>query len=66
VVPLPLLITFLAGWLQHEQQQVIQYLRAENRILKARLRTRRVRFTDDERRRVAASGAGPSPELHLR
>jgi putative transposase len=37
--------------------QVIQYLREENRILKARLRTRRVRFTDDERRRVAASGA---------
>jgi hypothetical protein len=36
--------------------QVIQYLREENRILKARLRTRRVRFTDDERRRVAASG----------
>jgi hypothetical protein len=57
VVPLHLLITFLVGWLQHEQHQVIQYLREENQILKLRLRTRRVRFTDDERRRLAASGA---------
>jgi putative transposase len=57
VVPLHLLITFFVGWLQHEQHQVIQYLREENRILKARLHTGRVRFTDDERRRLAASGA---------
>jgi hypothetical protein len=35
---------------------VIQYLREENGILKARLRHRRVRFADDERRRLAALG----------
>jgi hypothetical protein len=57
VVPLHLLVIFLVGWLQHEQHQVIQYLCEENRILKARLRPRRVRFTDEERRRLAAFGA---------
>jgi transposase InsO family protein len=57
VVPLHLLVTFLVGWLQHEQHEVIQYLREENRVLKARLRNQRVRFSDDDRRRLAALGA---------
>jgi hypothetical protein len=50
VVPLHLLITFFVDSLQHEQHHIIQYLREENRILKSRLRTQRVRFTDVERR----------------
>jgi hypothetical protein len=57
VVPPHVLVTFLVGWLQHEQHEVIQYLREENRVLKARLRNQRVRFTDDERRRLAGYGA---------
>jgi putative transposase len=57
VVPLHLLVTLLVGWLQHEQHAVIQYLREENRVLKARLRNQRARFTDDERRRLATLGA---------
>jgi putative transposase len=56
VPALHLLVTCLIGWLQHEQYQVIQYLREENRVLKARLRHERVRFTDDDRRRLAALG----------
>jgi putative transposase len=51
---LQLLIAMLAGWLQRHQQQVITYLQAENRILKAQLRGRRLRLTDAERRRLAA------------
>jgi len=44
----------VAGWLQRHQQQVITYLLAENRVLKAQLGGRRLRLTDTERRRLAA------------
>jgi transposase len=45
------------GWLQREQTEAIRYLREENRILKAQLGNRRLRFTDDEQRRLANVGA---------
>jgi hypothetical protein len=51
---LHVLIAMVAGWLQRHQQQVITYLLAENRILKAQLGDQRVRLTDTERRRLAA------------
>jgi len=51
---LHVLIAMVAGWLQRHQQQVITYLLAENRVLKAHLGGRRLRLTDTERRRLAA------------
>lgn len=57
VFPLHLLVTFVVSWLQHEQHEIIAYLREENRVLKAQLRTQRARLTDDDRRRLAALGA---------
>src|SRR5882724_639481 len=51
---LQLLLAMLTGWIQRHQQQVITYLLAENRILKAQLGGRRLRLTDTERRRLAA------------
>jgi hypothetical protein len=57
VVPLHLFIAALLGWLQREQQEIIKYLREENRVLKAQLRNTRMRFTDEQRRRLAALGA---------
>jgi putative transposase len=51
---LQLLLAMLVGWLQRHQQQVITYLQAENRILKAQVGGRRLRLTDTERRRLAA------------
>lgn len=51
---LHVLIAMVAGWLQRHQQQVITYLIAENRLLKAQLSGRRLRLTDTERRRLAA------------
>src|SRR6266568_176949 len=42
---LHILIAMVAGWLQRHQQQVITYLLAENRILKAQLSGRRLRLT---------------------
>jgi hypothetical protein len=51
---LHVLIAMAAGWIQRHQQQLITYLQAENRILKAQLGGRRLRLTDTERRRLAA------------
>ena len=51
---LHVLIAMVAGWLQRHQQQVITYLLAENRVLTAQLGGRRLRFTETERRRLAA------------
>jgi putative transposase len=51
---LQLLLAILAGWIQRHQQQVITYLREENRVLKAHLGSRRLHLTDTERRRLAA------------
>src|ERR687888_278947 len=51
---LHMLIAMVAGWLHRHQQQVISYLLEENRVLKAHLNGRRLRFTDTERRRLAA------------
>jgi putative transposase len=51
---LHVLIAMVAGWIQRHQQQVITYLQAENRLLKAQLGGRRLRLTATERRRLAA------------
>jgi putative transposase len=57
MIPLHLFVASFLGWLQCEQHQVIEYLREENRVLKAQLRSQRVRLTDHERRRLAVLGA---------
>ena len=48
-----LALTF-AGWVNRSQQDVIEYLKEENRVLREQLGARRLRFTDDQRRRLAA------------
>ena len=47
------LIVMLAAWLARQQEAFIEYLKAENRMLKARLGHRRLIFTDTERRLLA-------------
>lgn len=53
----PPLLTFLlmvvSGWVQRQQLIVIEFLQAENQLLKDRLRGRRLRFTDAERALLA-------------
>ena len=39
--PWPLLLITLAGWLNREQQQVIEYLVTENQVLKEKLGKKR-------------------------
>ena len=43
----------VSGWMNHRQQQVIEYLREENRVLREQLGGRRVRLNDNQRRRLA-------------
>jgi hypothetical protein len=47
---------------QH-QLQVIEYLREENRVLREQLGERRLRFNDDQRRRLAAKAKGLGRKL---
>jgi hypothetical protein len=51
---LHVLLAMLAGWIQRYQQQVITYLQAENRVLKAQLWDRPLRLTDADRCCLAA------------
>ena len=50
VQPLTLLVVAIVGWLQRDQQAAMVYLLEENRVLKARLRGKKLRLTDAERR----------------
>ena len=50
---LQFLLMLVAGWLQRQQAATIDYLMAENRMLRARLGGRRIIFTDAERRQLA-------------
>jgi hypothetical protein len=51
VYPLQVLLVTLAGWINRHQQHVIEYLVEENRVLKGQMNGRRLRLTDDQRRR---------------
>src|SRR6185437_10585599 len=51
-----LLLLVLAGAARHDQQKTIDYLLAENQILRKKLGTKRVVLTDAERRRLAVKG----------
>ena len=54
--PWQLLLLILAGWINHRQQEVIEYLRAENDVLRAKLSKKRILLNDDQRRRLAVKG----------
>ena len=51
-----LLLVTLAGWINRQQQDVSAYTQEENRILRNRLKGKRIRFTNDERRPLAVKG----------
>jgi transposase InsO family protein len=42
------------GWLERRERETVAYLIEENRLLRRQLGTRRLRLTDDDRRRLAA------------
>jgi putative transposase len=54
--PWNLLLVSLASWINRQQQNVIEYLRAENRVLKEKLGKKRILLDDNQRRRLAVKG----------
>jgi len=54
--PLAFVVLLFAGWVNRQQQAVIDYLLEENRVLRAALGSRRLRLTNDQRRRLAVKG----------
>lgn len=51
--PWQLYFVILAGWMNRQQQEVIEYLRTENQVLKQKLDKKRTLLDDDQRRRLA-------------
>ncbi len=51
-----LLVVAFAGWINRQQQAVIDYLKTENEILKTQLKGRRLQLTDEERCKLAVKG----------
>jgi hypothetical protein len=56
VAPLQFLLLVFAGWVNRRQAEVVVYLQEENRVLREQLGGRRLRFTEAQRRRLAAKG----------
>jgi putative transposase len=56
LAPLQFLIYLVASWLARQQGEAIEYLRAENRVLRSRLGAKRLRLTDAERGLLAEKG----------
>jgi hypothetical protein len=52
--PFSFVVISIAGWMNQRQQQVIEYLVEENRVLREQIGNRRMRFNDDQRCRLAA------------
>jgi hypothetical protein len=48
------MLVTLAGWINRQQQIVIEYLMEENRVLRELHGKKRLRFTDAQRTRLAA------------
>jgi hypothetical protein len=51
--PIQLVVIALGGWMNQRQPNVIDYLREGNQVLREQRAERRLRFTDEKRRRVA-------------
>src|SRR6188768_2873228 len=56
--PFRFVLISIAGWMNQQQQQAIEYLREENKVLREQLGGRRLRFTDEQRRRLAVKASG--------
>jgi hypothetical protein len=64
-IHLHLLLATFAGWVGRKQTAIIAYLVEENRVLKEQLNPdgKRIRFTDDQRRRLLHNGSMDRPRV---
>ena len=56
--PFRFVLIAVSGWMNQQQLELINYLREENRVLREQLGGKRLRFNDDQRRRLAAKAKG--------
>src|SRR5512144_3085813 len=61
--PFQFVLVAVAGWMNQRQLQAIEYLREENQVLREQLGNRRLRFSDDQRRRLASRAKGLGRKL---
>src|SRR4051794_7586794 len=61
--PFRFVLIAVAGWMNQRELQMIDYLREESRVLREQLGERRLRLTDDQRRRLAAKAKGLGRKL---
>ena len=54
--PWQLWVVALAGWINQQQQEVIEYLQTENGVLKETHGKKCILLNDDQRRRLAVKG----------
>jgi hypothetical protein len=52
--PWQFIVTAIAGWMNREQQEIIAYLKEENRVLREKLGTKRVRLNEQQKCRLNA------------
>ncbi len=52
-------LMMLAGWINRHQQDVITYLKEENKILREKIGTRRILLNDNQRMRLALGSSRP-------
>jgi hypothetical protein len=55
-VPMRMLLLSVAGWMNEEQRRKIQFLEEQIRVLQECHGTKKLRFTNEQRRRLAAKG----------
>jgi transposase InsO family protein len=54
--PWQFMLLTLAGWINRSQQEAVEYLRAENQVLVEQLKGKRLRLTNEQRRKLAIRG----------
>jgi len=54
--PAAILLAMLVGWINRQQQGMIEYLQEENKILREKIGKKRNILNDDQRRRLAIKG----------
>jgi hypothetical protein len=56
----PVVLISIAGWMNEQQQQAIEYLPEESQVLREQLGGRRLRLDEDPHRRLAAKSPSDS------
>ena len=56
IKPMAIILTMLAGWINRQQSEVIEYLLEENKVLREKFGKKRILLNDNQRRRLAVLG----------